>query len=365
VQFDEIFKQMVQAEASDLFLKVGAPPAMRTAGRVVQMNTEPVSLEQMNAFLEEVCDDRQRNSFYEGNEVDTSYEVFGLGRFRVNVYRQRGYAGMVFRHIKNVIPTMEELNLPGETLRSIASESRGLVLVTGIAGSGKSTTIATMLEHINQHLEKHIVTVEDPIEYIFNDKVSIFDQREIGMDSKDFPTALKHVVRQSPDVIMIGEMRDVETVESAFHAAETGHLVFSTLHTVNAMQTVDRIINFFPPHQHEFLRQQMSLLIKAIVSIRLIPTVDGKNRVPAVELMVSTPTIREYLYEGKIRELYKAIKEGAYFGNQTFNQALKLLIEQNLISLDDALNAADSPDELKLEIRGITKGSRTDFNFNQ
>jgi twitching motility protein PilT len=356
-----VFAAMVKEDASDLFLKVGVPPAMRVIGRVVSMGGQPLSEENMLEIFNEVCDDFAKKKFAEKGEVDVSYEIYGVGRFRANIFRQRGYIGMVFRHIKAKVPTMEELSLPSEPLRRLALQPRGLVLVTGTAGSGKSTTIASMIEYINETEEKHIITIEDPIEFTFTDKKSVIDQREIGQDTDSFVAALKHAVRQSPDVIFIGEMRDIETMEAAIHAAETGHLVVSTLHSLNAMQTVDRIINFFPPNAHPFLQMQLSQLLEGVVSQRLLPTKDGTARMPAVELMSSTPTVQELLLHGKTRELYKALKEGSYYGCMTFNQSLKSLLERDLITLEDALSAADSPDELKLELRGISKDAQRHF----
>jgi twitching motility protein PilT len=357
-----IFAAMVKEDASDLFLKVGVPPAMRVIGRVVSMGGQPLTEENMLEIFNEVCDDFAKKKFAEKGEVDVSYEIYGVGRFRANIFRQRGFIGMVFRHIRSKIPSMEELGLPAEQLRRLALLPRGLLLVTGTAGSGKSTTIASMIEFINETEEKHIITVEDPIEFTFTDKKSVIDQREIGQDTDSFVSALKHAVRQSPDVIFIGEMRDLETMEAAIHAAETGHLVVSTLHSLNAMQTVDRIINFFPTNAHAFLQLQLATLLEGVVSQRLLPTKDGTARMPAIELMAATPTVQELLLHGKTRELYKALKEGSYYGCMTFNQSLKTLLERDLITLEDALSAADSPDELKLELRGISKDANRGFS---
>lgn len=354
------FAAMVREEASDLFLKVGSPPSIRVVGRVLPMNFPPLTEEDLGAVFNEVLDDFAKAKFLEKNEVDISYEVFGVGRFRANIFRQRGFLGMVFRHIHAVVPSMEELNLPVESLKRIALRPRGLVLVTGIAGSGKSTTIASMVNYINQCEEKHVVTIEDPVEYTFTDNKCVIDQRELGQDTESFVSALRSVVRQSPDVIFIGEMRDIETVEAAINAAETGHLVFSTLHSTNAIQTVDRIINFFPPHQHTFLKMQLSQLLVGVVSQRLMPTKDGTGRVPAIELLTDTPTVKELLNEGKTREIYKALKEGAYYGTMTFNQSLKSLLERDLVTLEDALETADNPDELKLDLRGIQRDIKYD-----
>ncbi len=355
MELASIFAAMVKEDASDLFLKVGAPPAMRVVGRVVSMGGAPVTEENMMEIFNEVTDDFAKKKFSETGEVDVSYEIYGVGRFRANIFRQRGYIGQVFRHIHSKIPTLEELNLPAEQIKRLGLLPRGLILVTGTAGSGKSTTIASMLEYINMTEEKHIISCEDPIEFTFTDQKCVIDQREVGQDTESFVQALKHAVRQSPDIIFIGEMRDIETMEAAINAAETGHLVFSTLHSLNAMQTVDRIMNMFQPAQHEFLRLQLSQLLEGVVSQRLLPTKDGASRIPCIELMCATPTTRDLMLHGKTRELYKAIKEGAYYGCMTFNQSLKSLLERDLITLEDALNAADNPDELKLELRGISK----------
>ncbi len=355
MELASIFAAMVKEDASDLFLKVGVPPAMRIVGRVASLGGAPVTEENMMEIFNEVTDDFAKKRFAEKGEVDVSYEIYGVGRFRANLFRQRGYIGMVFRHIHSKIPTLEELNLPAEQLKRLALAPRGLILVTGTAGSGKSTTIASMVNFINNTEEKHIISVEDPIEFTFTDNKCVIDQREVGQDTDGFLTALKHAVRQSPDVIFIGEMRDLETMEAAVNAAETGHLVFSTLHSLNAMQTVDRVMNMFPVHQHEFLRLQLSQLLEGVVSQRLLPTKDGAARMPAAELMCATPTTRELILHGKTRELYRALKEGSYYGCMTFNQSLKSLLERDLITLEDALHAADNPDELKLELRGISK----------
>ncbi|OHB77240.1 MAG: hypothetical protein A2Z34_05015 [Planctomycetes bacterium RBG_16_59_8] len=346
---------MAHENASDLFLKVGVPPAMRVVGKVATTGGPPLTTELMAAIYDDITSPRAKKLFEERGEADISYEVIGAGRFRANIFRQRGSLGIVFRHVKSRIPTLDELNLPTDQLTRLAKLQRGLVLVTGTAGSGKSTTIAAMIDYVNHNFEKHVITVEDPIEFTFTDDRSVIEQREIGQDTESFGSALKSAVRQSPDIIMLGEMRDKETVEAALNAAETGHLVFSTLHTVNAVQTVERIINFFPPYQHDFLKLQMSQLLEGAVSQRLIQTQEGDTRIPAVEILVATPTVRELLMTGKTREIYKALKEGKYYGTQTFNQSLMNLLSKDLITLEDALLAADSPDELKIELRGISK----------
>ena len=252
---------------------------------------------------------------------------------------------------------MEDLLLPPVPIKKLAMLSRGLVLVTGIAGSGKSTTLAAMIDYMNNNTQRHIVTIEDPIEFMFQDLSSAITQREVGIDTKDYLGALKTVVRQTPDVIFVGEMRDYETVSAALTAAETGHLVLSTLHTVNAVQTVERIMSFFPPHQHDTVRLQLSLVLEGVVSQRLIGRRSSEGRVPAVEILLGTPTVKEMILEGRTRELAEALEAGhEYYGSQSFNQSLVGLVREGVIDFDDAMAAADSPDELKLALRGITKG---------
>jgi len=360
-----LFAAVVAKNASDLFIKVGAPPMVRVVGKLeVLPQTFPLTPEMVEKLFLEITTERLRQKFVDQGEVDTAYEVFGMGRFRVNIFRQKGFIGMAMRYIRSNIPPLEELGLPMKPLQKLATATRGLVIVTGIAGSGKSTTIASLINYVNKNWHKHVVTIEDPIEYLFVDEKSLIDQRELGIDTFSFTSALKHAVRQSPDIIMIGEMRDKDTMEAAINAAETGHLVISTLHSINSFQTVERIINFFPPHQHALLRQQLSMLLQGIISQRLITRHDGKGMIPAAEIMLATPTIKDMLYEGKTRELYDAIKEGnTYYGTQTFNQSLKYLYQNNLVSVEDALAFADRPDELKLELRGITKGDASDFDF--
>ncbi|MDH3592072.1 MAG: PilT/PilU family type 4a pilus ATPase, partial [Planctomycetota bacterium] len=318
------------------------------------------------SLVDEVIPSSLKARFEQEGEVDCSYSVEDVGRFRANVFRQQGRLCLVFRRISSEIPSMEELLLPAKQLMQLAALQRGLVIVTGTTGAGKSTTLASMVDYMNHHFARHIITVEDPIEYVHIDRKSMINQREVGFDTRDYAAALRHVVRQTPDVIMVGEMRDQETVRAALAAAETGHLVLSTLHTINAVQSVERILGFFPPHQHEELRMQLSLTLEGIVSQRLLPRKNDQSRVPAVEILLATPTIRDLLYEGKTRELHKAIYEGMhYYGTQTFQQSITYLYREGVITYEDALSASDNPDELKLELRGITKGSASaDFDFN-
>ena len=366
MDFHEMLRRMVKARASDLFIKVGSPPSMRIDGRIRFLQAEPVDQETTKQIFALIAKSRNIKISPENlhSEIDCAYDLPGVGRFRCNISSQRGYLFFVLRTVSRAVVTFEELFLPKEQMVKLASLNRGMVLVTGVTGSGKSSTLAAMVNYINENFNKHIVTIEDPIEYIFKDKRSIITQREVGQDTKDFVAAIKYAVRQSPDVIMIGEMRDVETMEAAIHAAETGHLVFSTLHTVNAQQTVERIINYFPPHQHELIRSQLAMILEGVIAQRLGVKKGGQGRVPTVELMIKTPLIRDLLREGKTTDLYKALMESAYFGCQTFNQSIVQLYRDELVDLETAMGLADNPDELKMELRGIVKGTRSsDFDF--
>ncbi|MBA4683751.1 MAG: PilT/PilU family type 4a pilus ATPase [Planctomycetes bacterium] len=364
MEFHELLRRMVTENASDLFIKVGCPPSLRVDGAVKFLDCEEISPRKSQEFLEIIQDSRPE-ALPQKLDVDTSYDLPGIGRFRVNIFHQRGQLGFVFRHVSQNVSGFDELGLPEETLTRLAMQKRGLVLVTGNTGSGKSTTLASMVHHINETVNRHIVTIEDPIEFTFRDRKSIIDQREVGIDTDSFPTALRHSLRQSPDVILIGEMRDRETMEAAIAAAETGHLVLSTLHTVNAVQTVERIIHFFPPHQHDLIRLQLSLVLSGVVCQRLVPSLDGQGRIPALEMMINSPTIRELLREGKTHELHSAVRDGEHFGSRTFNQSLRDLYRADRITLDDALAFSDFPEELQLELRGVVKGNAMgDFDFD-
>jgi len=361
----ELFRILVKDKGSDLIIKSNGCPAMRVQGKVKFVSENPVPEPFIQGLLAEVIPPRLRPRFDRDGELDCSYVIEGLGRFRANIFRQQGSLCLVFRHINEEIPAMEDLSLPQRQLEQLASLQRGLVLVTGMTGAGKSTTIATMVNYVNHHFARHIITIEDPVEYVFTDRKSVINQREVGFDTRNYGAALRHVVRQTPDVILIGEMRDAETVIAALSAAETGHLVLSTLHTINAVQTVERILGFFPPHQHDEIRMQLSLVLEGVVSQRLLPRKNDGSRVPAVEILLATPTIRDMLSEGKTLELHKAVYEGMhYYGTQTFQQSIVDLYRQGLIAYEDALAASDNPDELKLELRGITKGTvAADFDF--
>lgn len=356
---EDLIRSLVTAQGSDLILRVHGKPAIRVDGRVKFVSDAPVSPALAQEMFERVLDENQKAHFFRTGEADAAFEIPGVGRFRVNVFRQKGRLGMVLRHVKSKIPSLGDLSLPTDQLTKLCRLKRGLILVTGVAGSGKSSTLAAMLDWVNHNDARHVVTLEDPVEFLFEDDKSTFNQREVGVDTLSFASALKHVVRQAPDVIMVGEMRDPDTVEAVIQAAETGHLVLSTLHTVNAVQTVERVMSFFPPHHHGLIRMQLSMLLEGVISQRLIVRKDGGGRVPAVEVMLGTPTIREMLAEGRTRELARAIEEGAeHYGSMTFNQSLSRLVKAGKITIEEALSASDNADGLKLELRGINKGTR-------
>ena len=353
----KLFGHMVQEGASDLILRAGHRPVMRVDGEIRCASNQVMSEEDSADLVTHILGVDDARAFYDTNEKDTAFVVPGVGRFRANLMRQRQRTGFVFRHVKETVPSMEELYLPGDVVRRLAMLKRGLVLLTGIAGSGKSTTLASMIDYMNSQTHRHIVTIEDPIEFVFQDDLCAITQREVGIDTDTYGRALKAVVRQTPDVILVGEMRDHETVSAALTAAETGHLVLSTLHTVNAVQTVERILSFFPPHQQPLIRLQLSLVLEGVVSQRLIGRRAHTGRVPAVEILLGTPSVKEMVLEGRTRELAEALEEGhQYYGSQSFNQSLVGLVQAGIIDYDDAMAAADSPDELKLALRGITKG---------
>jgi twitching motility protein PilT len=352
---NDLLKIAVDHSASDLHLKVGSYPMMRVRGQLVPASEDKrLDHEDVVAMSAAVMSTSQRQRFKDAQEVDLAYSVPGLGRFRCNVFQQRGTVGVVLRVIPMQIRTIEELDLPG-TLRRIALEERGLVLVTGTTGSGKSTTLAALVDHINRNRCTHVITVEDPIEFLHRDQLSIINQREVSVDTRSFAQALRSALRQDPDVILVGEMRDFETIETALLAAETGHLVFSTLHTLDATETINRIIAVFPPHQQKQVRLQLASVLKAVISQRLIPKTDGRGRAPAVEVMVTTPFIRDCIVDKEKTHLISgAIAAGtSQYGMQTFDQSIFSLYERGFVSYDEALRWASNVDEFKLKVQGI------------
>jgi twitching motility protein PilT len=352
---NDLLKIAVENNASDLHIKVGSYPMMRVRGSLVSASEDKrLDHEDVVAISAAVMSTAQRQKFKEAQEVDLAYSVPGLGRFRCNIFQQRGTVGLVLRVIPMQIRTIDELGLP-PVLQKIAGEERGLVLVTGTTGSGKSTTLAAMIDHINRSRTAHIMTVEDPIEFLHRDQLSLINQREVTVDTRSFAQALRSALRQDPDVILVGEMRDYETIETALLAAETGHLVFSTLHTLDATETINRIIAVFPPHQQKQVRLQMASVLKAVISQRLIPRLDGRGRAPAVEVMISTPFIRDCVVDKeKTHQIPGAIAAGtSQYGMQTFDQSIFHLFQQQLISYEEALRWASNVDEFKLRVQGI------------
>ena len=349
-------KQMVEQNASDLFYRAGGFPRLRVDGRVISISDTVLSLDDAMKAVEELTTPEQRENFKHNLDID-----FGLylpefkRRFRISIFTQRNSPSIVIRNVHSSMLTFEELSLPAETLKKLVMEKRGLVLLTGSAGSGKSTTIASMIEYINNHSNRHILTVEEPIEYTFEDKNSLINQRELGLDVSSYAVALRAFTLQSPDVIFIGNIRDQETMSAALTAAETGVLVLSTLHTINASQTIERIINFFPPHQHQQIRIQLSYLLKGVISLRLVPLKDKVGRMPAYEVMLLTPTISRLIREGKVWEMTQFIEEGAIFGMQSFTQSLVKLVKEEKISEEEATNFSDNRDEFSLTLKGIKR----------
>jgi len=356
---NDLLKTAVGAGASDLHIKVGSYPMMRLRGVLVPVSDEKrLDHEDVVAMSASVMSKVHADKFKDAQEVDLAYGVPGLGRFRVNVFQQRGTVGLVLRVIPTQIKSIDDLGLPA-VLKTLAAEERGLILVTGTTGSGKSTTLAAMIDHINKTRRAHVMTVEDPIEFLHRDQQSIVNQREVAVDTRSFAFALRSALRQDPDVILVGEMRDFETIETALLAAETGHLVFSTLHTLDATETINRIIAVFPPHQQKQVRIQIASVLKGVVSQRLLPTAEGHGRVPAVEVMVSTAFIRDCIVDKeKTYMIHGAIASGtSQYGMQTFDQSIFGLYSRGLVSYESALRAASNVDEFKLKVQGISTTS--------
>ncbi|MGI8654366.1 MAG: type IV pilus twitching motility protein PilT [Pyrinomonadaceae bacterium] len=354
-KIDDLLKIAAGFGASDLHLKAGSFPFMRVGGELRPvMNSLPLSQEDTLDMAFSMMSNRQKQRFKETSEVDIAYGVSGLGRFRANIFQQRGTVGLVLRVIPDHTRNSNELGLP-PVLEKIADEQRGLILVTGTTGSGKSTTLAVMIDRINETRSGHIVTIEDPIEFLHRDKKAFVTQREVDVDTRSFAEALRGALRQDPDVILVGEMRDHETIETALTAAETGHLVLSTLHTLDATETIMRIVSSYPPHQQKSVRIQLAGILKAIVSMRLVRAAKGRGRVPAVEIMVSTGLIRDCIInEDKTSQIREAIAAGtSQYGMQTFDQSLFNLHQSGLITIEEALRGASNPDEFRLRMSGI------------
>jgi twitching motility protein PilT len=364
MELNDILTVAIKGGASDIHLKAGLPPMFRVDGSLVPLkDAQRLSPEDIGRMAVSIMNNFQKEKFKDESELDLAYGVPGLGRFRVNVFMQRGTVGIVFRVIPFKILTIEQLNLP-KVLERIADEERGLILVTGTTGSGKSTTLAALLDHINTHRTAHILTIEDPIEFLVRDKRSIVNQREVGVDTKSFSRALRSALREDPDVVLVGEMRDLETIEIAMTAAETGHLVMSTLHTLDATETITRVVAAFPPYQQKQVRLQLAAILKAVISQRLVPRADGRGRVAAIEILRSTARTRELIEDkDRTKELNDAIAQGSTsYGMQTFDQSLMSLLTGRLISYEEALRQATNPDDFALRVSGI--GGTSDSSWD-
>jgi twitching motility protein PilT len=360
--FKNTIAQMVQRNASDLLLKVGRPPTIRLNGDLQGLEMPPLKPEDLKLLAEQIMTPRQVKEFAERKEADFAIGVPGVGRFRTNIYQQRGTLAFAFRAIPYEVKTVRELHLP-VVLEEIALRPRGLVLITGITGSGKSTALASMINHINQHRRVNVITIEDPIEFLHRDVNSNISQREVGNDTLSFASALRHVLRQDPDVILVGEIRDLETLDTALKASDTGHLVFSTLHTTDAAQTINRLLSFYPPHQHQEVRMILATALQAVVSLRLVPKSDGRGRVPAAEVLINTATVAD-----NIRDIEKAlhipdlIAQGSTsYGMQSFDQSLMKWYKDGAISYESALFYSTNPNEFALRISGVDSASDRKF----
>jgi len=350
---DDLLRMTVTNGASDLHLKVGGVPVLRINGQLIpQDEMSAMTSQDMNQVFEEVTTDEQRRVFADELELDFAYQVSDIGRFRINAYLQGGMISLACRPVRTPIPSIEVLGLP-EVCRSLVLKPSGLIVVTGPTGCGKSTTLAAMMNYLNEKERRKVVTIEDPIEFVHQDKKCIFSQRELGIDTKSFASALKHALRQDPDVILVGEMRDLETMGTALTAAETGHLVLTTLHTPSAPQAIDRFIDIFPPHQQQQVRTQLSTALQGVLYQSLVPRSDGSGRIAAVEVMLSTAAIRNLIREGKTYQLLNIIQTGAQFSMQTLDQALLALCRNGIISRQEALARSVNVEELK----GLLGGS--------
>lgn len=348
---DELLHKAVQRRASDVHITAGLPPILRIDGRLIPTEYDRILPTSSQRVIYSMLTDRQKQAFESNFELDFSYGVAGLGRFRVNIFLQRGSIGCVMRSVPSKIPTLDELRIP-RVVKTLTVKPRGLILVTGPTGSGKSTTLAACIDMINSSRDCHIITIEDPIEYLHRHKKSMINQRELELDTKSFGRALRSALREDPDVILIGEMRDLETMEAAITIAETGHLVFATLHTNTAAGSVDRIVDVFPPHQQTQIRTQLSMNLEAVLSQQLLPRVGGTGRVPAVEILICTPAVKNLIRENKSHQIPAAIQTGGNTGMQTMDQALKELYSGGLITYQDAINRSFNPDDLKKLIHG-------------
>lgn len=347
VTLEELLQQLVERGGSDLHITAGSPPKIRIDGRLVSTEHEMLDAETSQKLVYSILDNDQIVRFEKNMELDMSFGISGLGRFRTNVFQQRGAIGAVLRIIPWEIKAFDQLGLPAKLVEDLCSLPKGLVLVTGATGSGKSTSLAAMIDYINQNRTEHIITIEDPIEFVHRNKGCLINQREVGADTLEFHKALRSVLRQDPDVVLIGELRDQETIESALTLSETGHLTFGTLHTSDCVQTINRIIDVFPAYQQSQIRTQLSFTLQAVFCQQLLPRADNRGRVMAAEIMIANSAVRSLIRDDKIHQIYSIIQTGGKLGMQTMNQALYLLYRQHLITYDDALSRSTDPDDLK------------------
>jgi twitching motility protein PilU len=353
---NEMLRIMVERDGADLYLSPGCPPMLRAHNRVTPISDFPLEPTDTEDYAFSLMDAEQRDEFYRTKEMNLAFNVPALGRFRTNIFRQRGSVGLVIRLVKFEIPSFEELNLP-PVLSQLIMRPRGLILVTGATGSGKSTTLASMIDYRNRQQEGHIITLEDPIEYVHSHKKSVVNQREVGLDTESYDIGMRNVLRQSPDVILVGEIRDTTTMEAVMAYAETGHLVLSTLHSINANQTLERIMQFFPKNMESRVYAQLSLVLIAVISQRLLPTIDGEKLIPAVEIMLTSARLRELISKGDVAALKEVMENSTQDGMMTFDQHLLQLYKKNLITKEEALRASDSPGDLNLRMQGLTPGT--------
>ena len=352
VRMDELMRVTIERGASDLHMCVGLPPMLRIDGRLTPTEFPKLTPDEMKKLVYSILTDAQKERFEKNLELDFSHGLKGFGRFRINAFKQRGVIGSVLRAIPSTVPPLSSLNLP-PVMADLVSRPHGLILVTGPTGSGKSTALASMVDVINQTMARHILTMEDPIEYLHYHKMSMVNQREIGHDSYSFANALRAALREDPDVVLVGEMRDMDTIATTLTIAETGHLVFATLHTSDAAQTIDRIVDVFPSHQQQQIRVQMASVIEAVVCLRLLPHASGVGRVPAAEVMIATPAIRNLIRENKTHQIHNAIVTSRIMHMQTFDMSLRDLVRKHMITAEEALNASMHPEELRKLIEGV------------
>ena len=367
IDIKAVLTSAVKKRASDIHLKVGRHPIFRIDGKLLPSPEFPkIESNDTLKLASNIMSNNIKNQFKETHEADFSYSISGLGRFRINAFIQRGTIVLVFRIIPGEVPKIDELNLP-EVIKKLSLEPRGLILITGTTGSGKSTTLAAMINHINENKNVNIITIEDPIEFLHKDNKSLISQREVGSDTNSFPEALKRALRQDPDVILVGEMRDAETIETAMLAAETGHLVLSTLHTIDAPETINRIISTFPPYHQRQVRMQLAGVLNAIISMRLVPKADEKGRVPATEIMINTATVKECVVDKEKTSLINDyIEQGrSMYGSQSFDQSLYDLFKLELVTFEEALKWAKRPDDFELKVKGISSTSDSNWTSNE